>query len=345
VNSNLAAEFLDASMVILDISDPEAPVFLDNPNNPVSIPSLSGQTFLDETSQQLFVTNRFSENKNDVIDDLLVIDVNEGSNLGTLQTFEAGENPFGIACCDSSDRFYVVSDGTLEVFSLNDPSQKVSRSLEVILSNGTSFSGLSSTHVAILDNQAFVSNRAGVIYVINLDTVGDTSKNPIDYLITNLDDLRSIATDGTNIYIAEVDFEDDDVTRFRSIDPTTVPPIADNEGTVIEVDVEDTEEYPDILKQSFALGLEPQETLIFNNMAFVTNMDSNSVTAFDISDPDNVSLETTIDLTDGGFTSDEPFGMAAATIDGTDYLYVTNLDSDNISIVDLTTNTVVGTYP
>lgn len=346
VNSNLNVAFSDTSLVILDISNPTAPVFLDNTNNPISIPDLSGQAFLDGATQRLFVTNRFSPQKNDVIDNLLVINVNEGSDLGNMQIFEAGENPIGIACCDASDRFYVVSDGTLEIFSLSDPNQKITRILDVLLTTGESFNGLSTTHVALLGNQAFLSNRAGIIYVINTNNVDDMDKNPIDYIITNLNDIRSIATDGTNIYIDEVDFEDDEITRFRSIDPAVIPPIDDNGGIIITIDIEDTQEEFQVEKQSLDLGaVEPQEIFIFKDHAFVTDKEENKVLSIDISNPDNISLETAIDLTEDGFTSDAPFDMAAATFDGTDLLYVTNLDSNNISIVDLATNSVVGTYP
>lgn len=354
VNSNLNVAYSDTSIVILDISDPIAPVFLDNTNNPISIKDLSGQAFLDATTDRLFVTNRFSPHKNDIIDDLLVINVDEGSDLGTQQAFEAGENPFGMACCDANDFFYVVSDATLEVFPLSDPSQKISRSLEVILSDGSSFNGFSTTHIALLGNQAFLSNRAGVIYVINLDNVEDTDKNPIDYLITNLHELKSIATDGINIYVDEVDFEDGDVTRFRSIDPATVPPIADNEGTIISVDIDDTREVtlPDnstedrtVEKQILSLGSDPQDILVFKSKAYVSDLEDNTITVIDISDPDNISVETTIALNANGFTSDAPYGMTAATFGTMDLLYVGNLDSNNISIIDIGTNSVIATYP
>ncbi len=341
VNSNLNVAFEDTSLITLDIADPTAPTILDINNNPFEVPALSGQAFLDATTQRLFVTNRFSSNNKDLIDNLLVIDMTEDGDFGTLQTIEAGENPFGIACCDNQNRFYVVSDGNLEVFDLDDPTSKTTISLEITVSNGDSFSGDSTTHIALLNNQAFLTNRAGIIYVINTDKIDGSGQNPIDYLIANMNDLRGIVSDGTNLYTVEVDFEDDEVTRLRSIDLTSVPPLADISETILRIDVEND----GVERQTLSVGLEPQEILLFNNRAYVTNGDSDSVTVVDITDPASMATITTIDLTSGGFTAKNPFGMAAANIGGTDYLFVTNLDSNNISIIDVASNTVVANYP
>ncbi len=345
VNSNDNVAFSNTTMIVLDVSDPTAPVILDLNANPVEIPELSGQAFIDASTQRLFIANRFSPDKVNIQDDILVLDVDEGTDFGDLQKIESGENLFGMACCDSSDRFYAVSDGELHVFELADPTQKITVDLSVTLQSGQEFDGNSTTHVTLYGTQAFLSNRAGVIYVINIANIGVDGENPIDYLITNLHDLKSIVNDGTNIYIDEVDFNDTDIGRWRSIDPTTVPPIADNGGAVIEVDIDSEREGKPVEKQRLDIGEEPAEMLVFKDRLYITNSDDNTVSVLDISDPDDVTLEITIDLTDGGFSAAFPFSLAAATFGAQDLLYVGNLGSNTLSIIDIASNTVIADYP
>ncbi len=349
VNSNLNVAFDDATLLTLDISNPEQPVILNHPNNPISIPSLSGEAFLDTANQQLLVTNRLSNNKNDIIDELLRINVNEAGSFGTTEEFSSGENPFGIACCDASNNFYVVSDGTLESFELNDPNNNVTQSLEVTLQNGNVVKGDSTTHIAILGQQAFLSNRAGIIYVINLDKATDTSLNPIDYLITDMEELRAITTDGNNIYVTEADFNDDDVHRLRVINPETVPPIAENSEAITEIDIEDTRTINDtdinVQQETLSLDKDSNAMLVYLDKLYVASEEENSLKIFDLSNPGDISEATELNLGSGTLSGQGPFALTAANLGGTDYLYVGNLDSNNILIINLNTQSIVASFP
>ena len=112
VNSNNNAEFTGTTFSVLDITDPAAPVLLNNPANPIPAPNYSAQIYLDTTNGFAYMPNRASDDAVDTSDSLLRINVDETSaSFGTIETFNNGENPFGIACCDASGRIYVVDGG------------------------------------------------------------------------------------------------------------------------------------------------------------------------------------------------------------------------------------------
>ena len=197
VNSNMNYAYTNASLSILDITSPTAPVLISQ--NPVSIPNFSSNIYLNTTTEQAFIPNRLSDNNADAVDNLLRVNIDESSGtFGAVDSFTAGDNPFGSACCDTAGRLYNVNiGGTLNVYDFTDLSTPISLSLAGTLQSGLSYSGANSVEALILGSQAFVTNRGGRIYVINTDEVGDTTKNPIDRLIINVGDARGIATDGT----------------------------------------------------------------------------------------------------------------------------------------------------
>ncbi|OGQ57354.1 MAG: hypothetical protein A3I75_04240 [Deltaproteobacteria bacterium RIFCSPLOWO2_02_FULL_50_16] len=334
INANNHLEYLDTHLTILDISNPPSPTFLDVGTNPISIPNFSGQAYFDPATRLLFVSNRLSDHKDDVVDTLLRINVDETSgSFGEVSSFNAGEDPFGVACCDTSNRLYLINEGTLGVYDIGSPSTFVSISLDITLGSGDRLKGLSSREVVLLGDQAFVTNRTGFIYVINMTEVGDLSKNPIDYVISGGGDLRGIATDGTYLYV--VDHSEDD-PLLRILDPSSLTAVDPDTSAFNEVSV------TSIQTTAISTGTEPQEVAIVGGRAFVTNTGSDSVTVIDT---DSRSVATTIDLTAGGWGADEPTGITGFTVGDNNYVYVTNLKSDNISIIDANALSVVADYP
>lgn len=327
VNSNNNYAFTNATLSILDLTSPASPALLSNTSNPISIPNYSAQIYLDPATSQVYIPNRLSDNNNDTADSLLRINLDESSSsFATINTFSVGDNPFGVACCDGSGRLYVVNTGgTVNVYNPADLSTSVQISLAVTLSSGAA-SGASSTEVALLGSQAFVTNQAGRIYVLNTSDVGDTSKNPVDYVITNTGFTKGIATDGTLIYAVD---GTGGASVLRIINPATLTPISPDTSSISEVDVST------IQTTTVALGNDPNEVIIFNAKAYVTNRGDDTVSVIDLS---TNTVTTTI------AAGDEPFGMAAFTSGGNNYLYVTNLVGNSISIIDLATNSVAATF-
>ena len=328
VNSNNRYEFSDTTLSILDITDPASPSLLSSSINPIGIPNFSGQVYLDGTTRTAYVANRVSDNSLDKTDALLKINVDEGSgSFGAVDQFNGGENPFGITCCDASGRIYLVATGgSVAVFNPADLSlsaASVQISLAATLKSGEKISGANATEVLLLGAQAFVTARGGRIYVINTTEVGDSSKNPIDYLILSVGDARGIATDGTSLFVVDGTTK---ASVLRVINPSTLIPIDPDTASISEVDVST------LPTTSVSLGTDPNEVVVFGGKAYVTNRGSDTVTVYDIA---SSAVTATISV------GDEPFGMAAFTVGANSYLYVTNLAADSISIIDLASNTVV----
>lgn len=332
VNSNNNAEFTGTTLSILDITNPAAPTLLSASANPIGIPDFSGQIYLDPATRLAYVTNRLSDNNNDKVDALLRINLDEASaSFGAIDTFADGENPFGITCCDSSGRIYVVANGgSLNVFQPSDLSTSVQVSLEVTLASGEKFSGRNSSEAVLLGAQAFITNRGDALYVINTDEVGDATKNPVDTIVTDAGNLRGIATDGTLLYAVDGGDGAEEGPQLRVINPSSLTAASPDSSSISEVAMSAAQ------TTTVALGNDPNEVAVFNGRAYVSNTDDDTVTVIELA---GHTVVTTITV------GDEPFGLTAFTLGATDYLYVTNLKGNSISIVDLTNgNTVVGTF-
>lgn len=328
VNSNNRVEFTSTTLTLLDLTDPANPTLVTSSVNPIAIPDFSGQIYFDPVTANAYLPNRHSDDAADTADTLLRIHLDETSaSFGTVDSYGSGKNPFGIACCDASGRIYVVSGGgTVNVYDPADLSTSVQLSLETTLASGELVTGANATEVVLLGTQAFVTTEGGRLYVINTTEVGETGKNPIDYLILNAGELRGIATDGASLFAVD---GTEDTPALWVINPASLTPIDPDTSAISEVDISTVQ------TTSISLGDDPNEVVVFNGRALVTNRGSDTVSVIDIA---SNAVTTTIPV------GDEPFGMAAFTMNGTDYLYVTNLASDSISIIDLASNTVVNTF-
>lgn len=327
VNSNNIYAYTDSTLSILDLTNPAAPVLLSNAKNPISIPNFSGQISLNTTTQQAFIANRLSENNDVKSDHLLRINVNESSSgFATVDSFTAGDNPFGVTCCDTSSRLYAVSNGgTLDVFDSTSPATLTQVSLAGTLASGEIYSGSNSTEAVLLGNQVFVTSRVGRIFVINTTEVGDSSKHPMDYIILNMGDIRGITTDGTLIYVVDATLNSE---VLRIINPASLTAVAPDSSVPTEKD------FSTVQTTTVSVGHNPNEVVVFKGKAYVSNQNDNTVSVINLT---SNTVITTIPV------GQQPFGLTAFTLGATDYLYVTNLFSNSISVVDLTSNTVVST--
>lgn len=333
VNSNNSLKYTSTTMSVLDLSNPALPVLLNNASNPFQIPEFSGQIYLDTAQQIAYVPNRYSTDIKATAHSLLKIDVNESGSFGHYDTFANGEAPFGITCCDTLGRIYVVSGGgngvgSLDVYNPADLSTRVHLPLEITLKSSEDFQAKNSTEVAILGSQAFITNRNGRLFVINTDEVGDSTKQPIDSLVLNGGDFRGVATDGTLIYVVDAR---SDIRLLRILDPSLMPAISPDATNTTELDI------ATVQIATVPLGKNPNEIVVFKKMAYVTNEDDDTVSVIDVA-----AHTVTATITVG----DQPFALAAftSTFDSKDYLYVTNLAADSLSVIDLATNAVVDTF-
>ncbi len=330
VNSNINYDFTDTTLSILDLTDPASPVLLAHDANPVSIPNFSGQIYLDPATGTAYIANRLSDDANDTEDALLTVNLDEASaSLGTVTSYASGDNPFGMACCDAQGRIYVVSSGgTLHVYDPADLSTSVQVSLSLTLSTTEILSGAAATEVAFNadGSQAFVSSRAGQIYVFNTSEIGDTSKNPMDYILLNAGDLRGLAVSGSTLYVVDATV---DATVLRKVAVDSLVAVDPDVAAPSEVDI------ATIQSTTISLGEDPNELVLYNGAAYVSNRGSDSVSVIDLAS-DTVTTTLT--------TGDEPFGMAAFEMGGTNYLYVTNLKDNSLTVIDLDAQAVLTTF-
>jgi DNA-binding beta-propeller fold protein YncE len=340
VNSNLGNTYTGGSFNTFDITNPESPSLLSVTNNPLEVSSLSGQIYFDAANNRVLFTNRESDNDSDEIDNLFEISVDESGGYGAKIDHAAGKDPFGIACCDTSNNLYVISSGTLRVFPLGDLTTSYACSLQTTLDSGSTLLGNSSTRITILNDILYITNRFGFIYVIDTTAIPTTSTESTACTLKNLIkndaavlDFRGIATDGTLVYVIDRQA----ASQLWTLDPANLP-------TDREVELSAVQKTG---LAAMALGDTAAEIIYFaaTTRLYVSNELSDTVSVINVADTNAIAAETAISLTTGAFTGDRPFGLAAATLGATDYLYVTNIDSDNISIVDLSSNTVVANYP
>ncbi|MBI2083450.1 MAG: hypothetical protein HYT76_07745 [Deltaproteobacteria bacterium] len=332
VNSNNELRYENGSLLVLDISNPAAPQRLTAVSpNPIPLANFSGQAYLDPARRLLFLPNRASENKTDLADPLLRIALDEAvSPFGQVESFNIGENPFGIACCDASGRGFVTTNaGSLVAFDSNDPSIQTSISLRVVLSTAI-FSGRGATRVAVTSDQIFVSDLAGIVYVVNASDLS------IDYVLTQVGVPRGLLAEaadpdgdgprGRSLYI----IDSSSALPLLRVIPLSSIPVLDSSEAMKEMTISSIE------AATISLGTNPQEIVFLIDKAFVTNRGDDTISVISLA---NTSVETKIEV------GDEPFGLSAFTaLNGTSYLYVTNIAANTMSVIDLSSNSVVATF-
>ena len=235
-----------------------------------------------------------------------------------------------------ADRAWITTSlGELQYVDLNDiTAQPGSINLETQLDLGGELSHAEANHIAIRDNQAYLSRDYGGVMVVNMDDAGVAGAVGVDYWIRDIPNPRGIAMLNDTLYVVGEGNEcGDDYCRFLLvIDASTMVPLVDN-TTTIEVDKDDS----GILIALIQVGKLPQEVLLTQDFAFVTNQDDNTVSVISLL---NNAVAATIDV------GEEPFSLALyTTLAGVDqYVYVGNVEDNTISIIDVPTLTVVATY-
>lgn len=332
-NTNVLYNWLEGSVQIYDITDPLGLSLL----NTLPTESFSGEAFLDTTRKLLYTTNRFSEENNITEDHLFIINVDEASaDFLSLQSIIVGANPYGLYCCYPPDRMWIATEANdIEYMNLADNTVG-GASLLTDLSEGGSFTASETTYIAVLGNQAFLNRiRAGMI-VVNLDEVDDTSKNPVDYWVEDIMVPGDVKTDGTYVYMTDEENIDGDLTPLLLVmDPSKMPPLTDNATTIV-LDKEDD----GILVAQITVCDQPQRIHLTTAYAFVTCKNGDDEGQVAVVDLATRTVVTTLTV------GDQPFNMVLYAPGGVEkYLYVGNIESNDFSIIDIATLTVIGVYP
>ena len=323
-NSRVVYDWEQASVQVLDIATPTAPALLQT----IDVDPFSGELFLDAAGNRLLLTNRLSSGPEVTTDHLLSMDLTSFA----VTSFDTAKDPFGIACCDGSNRMVVTSrDNQVQLFDLGNNLAAQTVTLTQALSSGETLTSSRATFVALSGQQAFVSRENGGVLVLNLDDVGVSGANPVDYLILDITAPRGLAVAVGKLYVASREVENNViVNRLFVLDVSSLT--ASSETTTLVKDKDDD----GLLSASLEVGTDPQQVLAGTNSVFVSNQDADTVSVINIAD--NAKTDVAV--------GEEPFGMALYSPAGVDtHLLVCNVQANTVSIIDLTTQSVVATYP
>lgn len=333
VNSNSLIGFEpdQGSFQVYDITDPQNPSLLGT----AATESLSGELVLDTANQRAVVASRYSVDETVTSDRLLLINIDEASaDFLQVTEVETGLDPYAVACCTAANQMLFTSkNGVLQYTDLDDATLSI-ESLDLLqdLSDGGSVTAATLHDVVISGTQAFVVRSEGGIYVINLDELGVSGKNPVDYFISDVRAPRSMAIDGSNLYITDFDsVSGDNQYRVLVLDVSSLVALTDNDA-VERLDKDDD----GLAVGSVEVGDDPQNIIISGTQAFVSNYDDDTVSVIDL---------TSNTVTDTFAVGNRPFSFAIdapAAVDTT--LFVGNLEGNSLSIVDLATLDVLATF-
>jgi YVTN family beta-propeller protein len=337
VNSNNKDLYSNGSVQVYNITSPTAPTLVGT----AATDSFSSQIYLDTVNQFLYTPNRINETINSTSGQVLQVNINEASaSFMGVTSSTAGGSPFGIACCDPAGQALVASlAGVLNAYTLGAGAPTMtSTNLSTTASDGTVYTNPAVNQLAIIGAQAFVTIPAGNILVVNLSKLGG-SANPVDYVITGVISPRGIATDGTLLYVADVETINGVTTPVLNIlNPALnsggMPALSGN-TTATNVAMST------ILAKQLTMGngtvnTDPEQVVVGTTYVFVSCMGDDLVTV----------VNKTAQTVNSNITvGDQPFGMATLTPAGADtFLYVANVQDNTLSIIDLATLAVAATY-
>lgn len=332
-NSKVLYDWEQGTFQAYDVTDPLNPVLIKS----TPTYSFSGEVYIDVARAKAFIPNRFSESEGTDLDRIYDFNINEAAT-DFLEFTEgtAGRDAYAIDCCHPPDRAWVTTSlNQLQFYNLNDVSQPDGFiALDVPLDLGGTLENAEVTHIARRDNQAYLSRTYGGVLIVNLDEAGVAGAVGVDYFIRDVPNPRGIAIRGDTLYVVGEGNEcGGSYCRFLMVlDVSAFVPLVDN-TTGFLVDKDDS----NIVIATIEVGKLPQEVLLSQDFAFVSNMQDDTVSVIDLA---TNGVAGTIPV------GEEPFSFALyTTLAGVDqYLYVGNVEENTISIVDIPTLTVVTTY-
>ena len=292
---------------------------------------------LDSVNSRLLVSNRFSAAASSDADRILSLNISNPSATNFLEVTEvaADRDPFGVAYDSTNNRLLVASlNNKLQYYDLGAASlSATSLALDRALDDGTTLTTSNASRVAVLGNQAFVSRLAGGVLVINLSEIGDSSKNPVDYYLSDIHGPRGLVAEGSYLYAPSAQVESGRIV-YRLMVVKLDQITADNTNTTVIV--KNTTNTPALYEAKVAIGDDPQEVVLNGTHVFVSNQGDDTVS---VVKRDGHTLEKTFTV------GDQPFGMGLYTVGPTTYLYVCNVRSNTVSIIDVSGTAVTASYP
>lgn len=329
VNSNVDFFFEEGSlaMISVDATDTNAPVL--TATKIIATPSFGG-TIAFDGGTSVYIPFRESPDNTDS-DQVKKYTIGSGS-ISEAATGRTGEDPFGLALSGST--LLVVSNDQLNLFdtSLNSTATVDLTTAENPDDDDDKNNAEHVENVAVdaATNRAFISNRRGNILVVDLDT------NTLTHVINGPTNTRGIFSDGTFIYVVDGDYPALWIfDPAKLTDPSSPPEEVDDSTLIVE---------------AIDIGTNPNGIVIdttdpTNARAYIANSGDQTISVIDLTlfeEIDRISVKNEdTGLTDG----EQPFGLAVGTFNGTTFVFVANLDSNTVEMINTSTLKVVASFP
>lgn len=331
-NSNNTDIYNNGSIQVYNITTPAAPTLVGT----AATDSFSGELYLDTVNKFLYTPNRYTTTISSPTGQLLQVNIDEAATgFLSVVTTAADANPFGIACCDPSLNLVMTSlSGVLDAVTIGAGAPTIAATnLSTTADDGTVYTNPPVSQIAILGTMAYITMPINLM-VVDLTKLGG-AVNPVTYIITGINSPRSVATDGTNIYVTDVETINNVVTPVLDIlNPALLPaPASTTQATNV---AESTLQVVQLTMGNGTVNTNPEQIVVGTNYIFVSCQGDDLVTVVN-----RAAQTVNTNITVG----DQPFGMALYSPAGVDTdLYVANIQSNSISIIDIASLAVVGTY-
>lgn len=352
INSNNLVNYADASLMVLDLSNPTAPVAI----NVVALANFSGQAYLDTTNQYLYIANRLSANVDDAVDQIIQVNVNESSPqyLNMVQ-YSTDGNPFGIT--SDGTNLYIACTCSADLIPLSNLNIRTNVSFNVQNNLGVTLNTSGTRELALSPSgqYLFVTNNTAQMLILNVNQIAipDPSLQvtqggsaAVDYDLANTLSTRGIVSDSNYIYVV-----DGSTPALKILTEQNLP--INTTATPIEIPISQ------LAVAEIPLNTNPNEIALdtINGRVYTTiagtmsngNMGTASLNEVSVVDTTTLTQIAQISLTNnlpaGVAAANNPFGISVGHFGGVPYIYVLNLNSNNISIINGNTLSVVASFP
>ncbi len=339
LNSNNAVSYGNGSLMVLDLTNPTAPAVL----NTITIKSFSGQAYLNTTTQLLYVANRLSDNASDTTDQILVINVDASSPTYLQVTeYETDANPFGII--SDGTNLYTFNSQSVDYFLVSNLAQRTYLNLSSLqtssgddvntttIAEGTFSPSGNYIYITNRQDRLLIANRSQITAPTSAVTTGGIEG--IDYAVNNATSTRGAASDSQYTYIVE-----GSPPSLQIFSEQAFPPVT---GNPVEVALSS------VAVNQIPLDQNPNEIALdtVNSRAYVTLSNENELSIIDTQLQVEITrLHLDQSLPAGVNIGQNPFGVSVGHFGGVPYIYVLNLNTNNISIINGTTQSVVSSFP
>jgi len=340
INSNNQVEWANASLMVLNLSNPVAPTVV----KAVELQNFSGQAVYDPVAKLLYITNRFDENLGIAVNQIFVVNVDESSpNFLTMSQFTSEPNPFGITT--DGTNLYTANTATLNLFPKADLSHRSFVEFNIQTTSGTIPITENTREVAISPTGQFlfVSNQDDVLLILDKTqipqpdpTLEVTSggSEAVDYVVSNTISTFGIASDANYVYVVQAN-----PNMLQILTDRTLPVVAGPPQQIL---------LSSVAVAQVPLGEGPQEIALdtVNGRAYVPNAFDNTLSVIDttlFAEVARIIIPNTEpdQFPEGPF----PFGVSVGHFGGVPFVYVLNQNTNNISIINGSTLTFVGNFP